>query len=111
MPPRWKGRPLIRTSQAPGAPASAGDRRRILIAGVGVAAAYLVATHLGFLVAFVAEQITTVWAPTGIAQAALLLWGRRLWPAVWLAAFAANAGTDAPLWTAAMIAGCCWPRP
>lgn len=87
-----------------GAPTSAGDRRRVLIAGVGVAATYLVAAHLGFLVAFVAEQVTTVWAPTGIAQAALLLWGRRLWPAVWLAAFAANAGTDAPLWTAAMIA-------
>jgi signal transduction histidine kinase/integral membrane sensor domain MASE1 len=52
----------------------------------------------------VAEQVTTVWAPTGLAQAALLLWGRKLWPAVWLGAFAVNAASQAPLWTAAVIA-------
>ena len=56
--------------------------------------------RLGFRLAFVAEQITTVWPPTGLALAALLLWGRSLWPAVWLGAFVANAGTGAPLWTA-----------
>ena len=66
--------------------------------------AYVIAARLGFRLAFVAEQVTTVWAPTGIAQAALLLWGRSLWPAVWLGAFVANAGTDAPLWVAAGIA-------
>jgi PAS domain S-box-containing protein len=48
--------------------------------------------------------VTTVWAPTGIAIAALLLWGPRLWPAVWCGAFLANAATNAPLWTAAIIA-------
>ena len=80
------------------------NNRRLLIAGVCVAAAYVAAARMGFLVAFAAEQITTVWAPTGIALAALLHWGRRLWPAIWLAAFAANAGSEAPLWTAAMIA-------
>ena len=45
-----------------------------------------------------------MWAPTGIAQAALLLWGRRLWPAIWFGAFLANAGTQAPLWAAAGVA-------
>ena len=69
-----------------------------------MAVAYVVAARLGFRFAFVAEQITTVWAPTGIAQAALLLWGRSLWPAVWLGALVANAGTEAPLWTAAGVA-------
>ena len=64
----------------------------------------MLAARLGFEVAFHAEQVTTVWAPTGIAQGALLLWGVRLWPAVWLGAFIANAGTNAPLWTAAVIA-------
>ena len=87
-----------------GASAPARDHRRVLIAGVCVAATYVVSARLGFTVAFVAEQITTVWAPTGIAIAALLLWGRRLWPAVWLAAFVANAGTEAPLWIAMIIA-------
>ena len=82
----------------------AGENRRLVIAGVCVAVAYVAAARMGFLVAFAAEQITTVWAPTGIALAALLHWGRRLWPAIWLAAFAVNATTEAPLWTAAMIA-------
>jgi PAS domain S-box-containing protein len=74
--------------------------------GVGVAlvALYVGAARVGFSVAFVAEQVTTVWAPTGLALAFLLLWGRSLWPAVWLGAFAANASSDAPLWTAVSIA-------
>jgi PAS domain S-box-containing protein len=78
-------------------------RRRVAI-GVVVAAAYVTAAKFGFLFAFAAEQVTTVWAPTGISLAALLLWGRALWPAIWLGAFAANAGTESPLWTAAAIA-------
>ena len=53
--------------------------------------AYVVAAKLGFRVAFVAEQVTTVWPPTGLAEAALLLWGRSLWPAIWLGAFITNA--------------------
>ena len=76
----------------------------MVAAGVAVAVAYVVAAQLGFLVAFVAEQVTTVWAPTGIALAALLLGGLRFWPAIWLGAFAANAGSDAPLWTAFVLA-------
>ncbi|HVL66365.1 MAG TPA: MASE1 domain-containing protein [Vicinamibacterales bacterium] len=77
---------------------------RTLLAGAALTLAYGVSATLGFRVAFVAEQVTTVWAPTGLAQSALLLWGRALWPAVWLGAFVVNAGTDAPLWTAAAIA-------
>jgi PAS domain S-box-containing protein len=79
-------------------------RIRTLVIGAAVAAAYVAAARLGFSVAFVAEQVTTVWAPTGIAQAALLLWGVRLWPAVWTGAFIVNAFTAMPLWTAAAIA-------
>ena len=78
--------------------------RRQLALGGAVFLAYVAAARLGFEAAFVAEQVTTVWAATGIAQAALLLWGRSLWPAVWIAAFAVNAGTHAPLWTAAAVA-------
>ncbi len=65
---------------------------------------YFFAAQLGFRAAFLAEQVTTVWAPTGIAVAALLLWGITLWPAIWLAAFAANALTNVPPWVAAGIA-------
>jgi PAS domain S-box-containing protein len=85
-------------------PTPTGDARRLVGIGLAVAVAYVVAAKLGFQFAFVAEQITTVWAPTGIAQAALLLWGRSLWPAIWLGALIANATTGAPLWTAACVA-------
>jgi PAS domain S-box-containing protein len=85
-------------------PPAGSDTRRLVGIGLAVVVAYVLAARLGFRVAFVAEQITTVWAPTGIAQAALLLWGRSLWPAIWLGAFIANAGTQAPLWTAAGVA-------
>ena len=81
-----------------------GGRAPLLRVGLPVAAAYFIAAQLGFQVAFVAEQVTTVWAPTGIALAALLLCGVRLWPAIWAGAFLANAGSDAPLWTAFFIA-------
>ncbi len=80
------------------------DLRRLIVTGLVVAVAYVVAARLGFRLALVAEQVTTVWAPTGIAVAALLLWGGSLWPAIWVAAFAANVGSEAPLWTAAAIA-------
>lgn len=85
------------------APPTGGTRRLIGI-GAALAVTYVVAAKLGFQFAFVAEQITTVWAPTGIAVATLLLWGRALWPAIWIGAFAVNAGTEAPLWTAAGVA-------
>ena len=78
--------------------------RRALGIGLAITVVYIVAARLGFHLAFVAEQVTTVWAPTGIAQAALLLWGRKFWPAIWIGAFIANGATAAPLWTAALVA-------
>ena len=78
--------------------------RRFIGVGVAVAVGYVVAAQLGFRLAFLAEQVTTVWAPTGIGIAALLLWGNNLWPAIWIGAFIANAGSHAPLWTAGIVA-------
>jgi PAS domain S-box-containing protein len=72
--------------------------------GIAVGLAYFVAAQIGFRLAFLAEQITTVWAPTGIALATLLLGGIRFWPAIWIGALLANATTAAPLWTAFLIA-------
>ena len=45
---------------------------------------------LGLSLASVNPSATAVWPPTGIALAALLLRGFRLWPAIFLAAFAVN---------------------
>jgi PAS domain S-box-containing protein len=80
------------------------DSRRLILIGLVTGAVYVLTARLGFRVAFTAEQITTVWAPTGIAIAALMLWGRSLWPAIWLAAFVVNLDTQAPWWAAAGIA-------
>jgi integral membrane sensor domain MASE1 len=69
-----------------------------------VAVAYVVAAKLGFTLAFTTKQVTAVWPPTGIALAALLLWGYRVWPGIWVGAFASNALSSEPAWTAAAIA-------
>jgi PAS domain S-box-containing protein len=71
---------------------------------LSIAIAYVLAAQVGFWFAFAAEQITTVWPPSGIAIGALLLWGMSFWPAVWIGAFIANAGAAAPIWTAAAVA-------
>jgi integral membrane sensor domain MASE1 len=77
---------------------------RVLVP-VLVALAYVAAAELGFTLAFATKQVTAVWPPTGIALAALLLWGNRVWPGIWLGAFASNAFSGEPVWTAAAIAG------
>lgn len=69
-----------------------------------VALAYFGAAELGFTLAFTTKQVTAVWPPTGIALAALLLWGNRVWPGIWVGAFASNAFSGEPIWTAAAIA-------
>src|SRR5262249_52186402 len=69
-----------------------------------LAAVYFGAAKLGLTMAFVAEQVTAVWPPTGIALAALLFFGYRAWPAIALGAFLANATVNEPLATATGIA-------
>ena len=86
------------------AQAATTSRWRLLWLGAAVVVGYVAAAVVGFRLAFVAEQITTVWAPTGLALAALLLGGLRLWPAIWVGALLANVGSSAPLWTALLIA-------
>ncbi len=70
----------------------------------GVAAAYYVAAKLGLAIAVVRDNVTPLWPPTGIAVAAVLVLGRRVWPAIALAAFAVNAPISSSLWAAAFTA-------
>jgi signal transduction histidine kinase len=58
-----------------------------------LAAAYFVAGKLGLSLALVNTSTTAVWPPTGISLAALLLFGRRLWPGVLVGAFLVNVTT------------------
>lgn len=59
-----------------------------------VAGAYFLAAELGLSLASVHTNVSPVWPPTGIAIAALLIFGRRLWPAVFVGAFVANLWTE-----------------
>ena len=64
-----------------------------------VAGAYYGSAKLGLSLAFATSSVTAVWPPTGIALAALVLWGTSVWPGVALGAFLANAWTGVPLVT------------
>ena len=55
-----------------------------------VALAYWLAARLSLSLALVHGQVTPIWPPTGIALVAFLTFGRRVWPAIALAAFAVN---------------------
>src|SRR5213596_3646927 len=59
----------------------------------GLAAVYLVAAKLGLMLAFVHASATAVWPPTGIALAAILVFGYRVWLGIFVGAFLANIAT------------------
>jgi two-component system, NarL family, sensor histidine kinase FusK len=73
---------------------------RYLVQVGTLAAVYVAAAKGGLLLATEGAQVTLVWPPTGLALAALLLGGPRLWPGVALGATLVNASTGAPLATA-----------
>ncbi|TMK53871.1 MAG: hypothetical protein E6G66_00740, partial [Actinobacteria bacterium] len=75
--------------------------RLVLVAGT-----YYVAGRLSLRLSLVQRQVTPIWPPTGIAVVALLLVGRRVWPAIAVAAFLLNAPIGpTPLVAAAIAAG------
>jgi diguanylate cyclase (GGDEF)-like protein/PAS domain S-box-containing protein len=69
-----------------------------------VGGAYYVAAILSLKVALVGGQVTPIWPPTGIAVAGILLFGRKVWPAIAFGAFLANAPIGPSPLTAAGIA-------
>lgn len=60
-------------------------------------AAYFITAKIGLSLDAVSGFATLVWAPSGIALAALVLFGMKLWPAIFLAAFLVNLITGAPI--------------
>ena len=60
---------------------------------IGLAAIYYFAAKVGLRFAFINSSVTTVWPPAGIALAAFVLFGYRVWPAIFGAAFLANMTT------------------
>jgi PAS domain S-box-containing protein len=69
-----------------------------------VALAYFVGARLGLRLAFSNENVTAVWPPTGIAVAALVLLGPRMWLGVAAGALLANLTNGASLPTSIGIA-------
>jgi len=87
------------------APAEIGRvRARYWLGVLGIASAYVAAAKLGLDLSVAHGVITPVWAPSGIALASLVLFGRRFWPAVALGALIANATSGADPLVAAGIA-------
>src|SRR5438045_8585294 len=62
-----------------------------------VAVAYYAAARVGLLAAVTQSVVSSAWPPSGVALAALLLLGLRLWPGIALGAFLLN-------WTAGVSA-------
>ncbi|HEY0809727.1 MAG TPA: MASE1 domain-containing protein [Longimicrobiales bacterium] len=64
---------------------------------LGLAVVYTVAARLGLAFDAVSGFATLIWAPTGIALAAVLLLGYRVWPGIFIGATIANVLTGAPV--------------
>ena len=75
------------------------DRRIYVLKLLGLAAVYYGAAKLGLSLAFMSSSISAVWPPTGIALAALVFWGYRMWPGIALGALLANSWTGIPFYS------------
>src|SRR2546427_6595415 len=71
----------------------------------GLAAVYFVGAKLGLRFAYINSSVTVVWPPAGIALAAFVLLGYRIWPAILGAAFLANYTTTGAILPSIGIAG------
>lgn len=69
-----------------------------------LAVVYFGTAKLGLRYAFVNPSATALWAPTGIALAAFLIFGVRAWPGAFLGAFFANLTTAGSVLTSIGIA-------
>ncbi len=78
--------------------------RRALARLAVIAAAYIVAGKVGLSLAFLNASASPVWAPSGIAIAAFVLFGRAVWPAIFVAAFVVNVTTTGSPATSLVIA-------
>src|SRR6201987_1770386 len=65
---------------------------------------YFIAGKLGLMLASLHASASPVWPPAGIALAALLLFGYRAWPAIFVGAFLVNVTTAGNVPTSFAIA-------
>ena len=88
-------RPMIQPSGSAPIALLGSDKRNVgmaitVVELAAVALAYWFAARLSLQLALVHGQVTPIWPPTGIALVSMLVFGRRVWPAIFLAALAVN---------------------
>lgn len=71
---------------------------------IAIVVAYIVSALLGFEFASVNNNVTLIWVPAGIALAAILHYGIKYWPAVFIGATIANIFSGSETITALSIA-------
>src|SRR5262244_2071341 len=75
------------------------------IAGlIGIGLTYFVLAKSGLALALIHPSASPIWPPTGFALAAIVLWGYRAWPAIFLGAMIVNASTTGSIGPAISIA-------
>ena len=93
------------TSEIPGLNLLQSRRKRPqTLEFVYVLAACLLAGEIGLAVPFTSGNVSPLWPPAGVALAAMLLFGYRIWPAVALGALIVNFFTGVPHLAAVGIA-------
>ena len=81
------------------------SRRFLTLPAIGVLTLiYFIAGKVGLKLAFLHASASPVWPPAGIALAALVLLGYRVWPAIFVGAFLVNATTAGNIATSLGIA-------
>ena len=89
----------------PSGPRTSFRRGLNYVAGlIGIGLTYLILAKSGLALALIHPSASTIWPPTGFALAAMVLWGYRTWPAIFLAAMIANATAAGSIGTAISIA-------
>ncbi|HKQ66992.1 MAG TPA: MASE1 domain-containing protein [Methylomirabilota bacterium] len=78
--------------------------RKYPLSLAGLFGLYVVAGKIGLSLAFVHVSVSPVWPPTGIALAAFLMLGYRVWPAVFMGAFVVNFSASGYVATSGAIA-------
>lgn len=69
-----------------------------------IALVYVAAAKIGLMYSIVGPSVTLAWLPSGIALAAMLWYGTRIWPGIAVGAWLANAWTGVPLLSVCGIA-------
>jgi signal transduction histidine kinase/CheY-like chemotaxis protein len=93
------------SNRHPIAPRTTFRRGLNYVAGlIGIGLTYFVLAKSGLALALIHPSASSIWPPTGFALAAIVLWGYRVWPAIFLAAMIANATAAGSIGTAISIA-------